>query len=79
MTVLTSMAKVYAIDDIHKDDKLYQDPARWDPSRYLPGREEDKKVPHAYVGWGSGLHPCRELSRNPPELVQVVANAEQWE
>ncbi|KND87478.1 Obtusifoliol 14-alpha demethylase [Tolypocladium ophioglossoides CBS 100239] len=49
---------VYAMHDVHMDDRLYENPTRWDPGRYLPGREEDKKAPHAYVGWGSGLHPC---------------------
>jgi cytochrome P450 len=30
----------------------------WDPSRYLPDRAEDKKAPNAFVGWGTGRHPC---------------------
>ena len=24
----------------------------------IPGREEDKKDPHAFIGWGTGRHPC---------------------
>lgn len=40
------------------NEHVYQDPNSWDPERYLPGREEDKKQPHAYIGWGTGLHPC---------------------
>lgn len=30
----------------------------FDPTRFLPDRAEDKKVPHAFLGWGSGRHPC---------------------
>ncbi|PNY18153.1 Obtusifoliol 14-alpha demethylase [Tolypocladium capitatum] len=39
---------VYSLNDVHMDDQLYKNPTRWDPSRYLPGREEDKKAPHAH-------------------------------
>ncbi|OIW26889.1 cytochrome P450 [Coniochaeta ligniaria NRRL 30616] len=49
---------VYDMDDIHLDASIYADPRKWDPSRYLPGREEHKKQAHGYLGWGSGLHPC---------------------
>lgn len=49
---------VYLLDDIHMDPAIYTDPGRWDPGRYLPDRAEDKKAPHAYLGWGVGRHPC---------------------
>ncbi|KAH8680564.1 cytochrome P450 [Xylariales sp. PMI_506] len=49
---------VYDMDDIHLNDSIYSNPTKWDPSRYMPGREEHKKAPHGYLGWGSGLHPC---------------------
>jgi sterol 14-demethylase len=42
------------------DETVYKNPGRWDPARYLSERGEDKKKQHGYVGWGSGLHPCRE-------------------
>lgn len=48
----------YAIGDVHLDPEIYPDPMRWDPGRYLPGRAEDKKKPHAYLGWGAARHPC---------------------
>jgi cytochrome P450 len=50
----------YHIDDIHLDPTVYKDPEKWDPSRYLPDRAEDKKKPLSYLGWGVGRHPCRE-------------------
>lgn len=48
----------YALADVHQDPSIYPNPEVWDPARYLPGREEDKKVPHAWLGWGVGRHPC---------------------
>ncbi|KAJ4359014.1 hypothetical protein N0V95_002550 [Ascochyta clinopodiicola] len=48
----------YATADVHQDPSIYPNPDVWDPARYLPGREEDKKVPHAWLGWGVGRHPC---------------------
>lgn len=48
----------YAIADVHQDPSIYLNPEIWDPTRYLPGREEDKKTPHGWLGWGSGRHPC---------------------
>ncbi|RCI16156.1 hypothetical protein L249_1816 [Ophiocordyceps polyrhachis-furcata BCC 54312] len=49
---------VCGLEDAHMDGSLYEHPDRWDPDRYMPGREEDKQGQHAFVGWGSGLHPC---------------------
>lgn len=53
----------FHIDQIHMDPAIYTNPTKFDPSRFLPGREEEgKKVPLAYAGWGQGRHPCCELS-----------------
>lgn len=49
---------VFQIDNVHMNSEIYRDPSKFDPSRYLPSRAEDKKVPHSYLGWGSGRHPC---------------------
>jgi cytochrome P450 len=51
----------YATADIHLDPAVYPDPHKWDPSRYLPGRAEDKKKDtFGWIGWGVGRHPCRK-------------------
>lgn len=34
----------YHLADVHNDESIYPDPAKWDPGRYLPDRAEDKKV-----------------------------------
>ncbi|KAL2274438.1 hypothetical protein FJTKL_03199 [Diaporthe vaccinii] len=73
----------FHIDQIHMDPQIYTDPTRFDPARFLPGREEDKKVPLAYAGWGQGRHPCCEFSfdfsiefqsRKSPYAYPKVAN-----
>jgi cytochrome P450 len=53
----------YATGDIHLDPEVYAEPHKWDPSRYLPDRAEDKKKDiHPFVGWGVGRHPCRKFT-----------------
>jgi sterol 14-demethylase len=45
---------VYSLLDGHFDPDVYEDPEKFDPDRYGAGREEDKKKPLAYLGWGHG-------------------------
>ena len=41
----------------HHEEAHFADAARFDPKRYAPGREEDKK-PYAYIPFGGGRHVC---------------------
>jgi len=41
----------------HRQDDVFLDAMRFDPSRYLPGRQEDKR-PFAYISFGGGRHKC---------------------
>lgn len=45
---------LYLTADVHMNDEIYSNPEKYDPGRYLPGREEDKKESFAFVGWGAG-------------------------
>ncbi|KAF2677482.1 cytochrome P450 6A1 [Lentithecium fluviatile CBS 122367] len=47
----------YHVGDAHMDPDIYPEPEKWDPSRWSPGVEQDKKG-YAFVGWGCGKHPC---------------------
>ncbi|KAJ7367612.1 cytochrome P450 [Mycena albidolilacea] len=47
----------YPLVDVHLDPAIYPDPLRFDPGRYDTGREEDKRAPFGYLGWGSGVPP----------------------
>lgn len=49
---------VLQLDDVHMNTDIYTDPGIFDPDRFSAARAEDKKFAHAYVGWGSGRHPC---------------------
>ncbi|KAL9112959.1 MAG: hypothetical protein Q9227_002824 [Pyrenula ochraceoflavens] len=48
----------YLIDNVHMDPKLYPEPLKFDPGRYISKVAIQKSEPHTYVGWGSGRHPC---------------------
>jgi sterol 14-demethylase len=41
----------------HQIPEVFADPARFDPDRYLPPREEDKRD-FAYIAFGGGRHKC---------------------
>ncbi|KAF8975718.1 cytochrome P450 [Cyathus striatus] len=43
---------VYSIYDLHMNPDFYENSEMFDPDRYRPGREEDKKSMFAYIGWG---------------------------
>ncbi|KAM0257943.1 hypothetical protein ACHAQJ_004101 [Trichoderma viride] len=64
---------VYGVSDVHLDETVYTNPAKWDPGRYLPERGEDKKKQHAYIGWGTGLHPCLGMRIAKLELFVSTA------
>ena len=64
---------VYPFFDVHMDSSIYTDPKKWDPSRYFPERAEDKKSPHAFIGWGAARHPCLGIRFAKLEQFMIVA------
>merc|ERR1719199_2188690 len=42
----------------HRLEHVFKDPLKFDPTRYNEGREEDKKMPFSYIGFGGGRHGC---------------------
>ena len=54
----------YNTADVHQDPGIYTNADQFDPGRFLPGREEDKKSTFAFLGWGVGkfdIIMCRIL------------------
>jgi len=64
---------VYQAADAHLNPDIYTNPAQFDPARFGPGREEDKKETYAFVGWGAGRHPCTGMKFAKLELKIMVA------
>ena len=48
----------YNVTDVHLNPDIYTDPCAFDPDRFRPGREEDKREPYAFLGWGAGEQHC---------------------
>ncbi|KAK8117712.1 cytochrome P450 6A1 [Apiospora kogelbergensis] len=63
---------IHATADAHMDEGIYPEPLRWDPSRYTKDVPQGSDVPHGYLGWGSGNHPCP--AQRFAELNVVVAS-----
>jgi sterol 14-demethylase len=63
----------YQIADTHMNPDIYTEPTRFDPDRYLEGREEDRKETFAYIGWGVGRHPCAGMKIAKLEIKLVLA------
>jgi cytochrome P450 len=63
---------------LHHDPRLYPEPARFDPDRWLPGRAA--KLPKgAFVPFGGGLHHCPGYSYAETEIAIVAATvAARW-
>ncbi|GLB42457.1 putative cytochrome P450 [Lyophyllum shimeji] len=63
----------YVAADVHLNPEIYPDPFGFDPGRYDEGRAEDKKVSHAFLGWGAGRHPCNGMRVAKLEMKLVIA------
>ncbi|KAF8878712.1 cytochrome P450, partial [Infundibulicybe gibba] len=64
----------YHIPDVHRNTEIYSNPEEFDPDRYSPGREEDKRAPLGFLGWGVGRHPCAgmRIAKLEMKLIMVL-------
>lgn len=61
-TVKTGDFVAYPAADVHLNPDIYTNPMTFDPDRYGPGREEDRKETNCYVAWGAGMYPTKTSS-----------------
>jgi sterol 14-demethylase len=46
----------------HAIPQIFADPSRYDPDRFAPPREEDRRTPYGLIGFGGGKHRCLGLA-----------------
>jgi sterol 14-demethylase len=46
----------------HRIPEVFRDPGVYDPRRFAPGREEDRKSSYTLIGFGGGRHRCIGLT-----------------
>ncbi|KAF8221627.1 cytochrome P450 [Tricholoma matsutake] len=63
----------YSFSDAHLNPEIYTNPRQFDPGRFLPGREEDKKQAYGFLGWGGGRHPCVGMKIAKLEIKIIIA------
>jgi retinoid hydroxylase len=57
----------------HRLPTLFENPAQFDPSRFAPPREEDKKEPFSLIGFGVGAHRCIGMEFGKIEMKIFLA------
>lgn len=57
----------------HQLPMLFTNPEKFDPSRFAPPREEDKKNPYALIGFGVGAHRCIGMEFGNMEMKIFLA------
>ena len=57
----------------HRLPELYAAPERFDPNRFAPPRQEDKKHPFALIGFGGGAHKCLGYELAKMELKIILS------
>lgn len=57
----------------HNLPGLFEEPERFDPLRYAPGRAEDKQHRFALIGFGGGGHKCIGMNFANNEMTIITA------
>ncbi len=63
----------YSIAATHLLPSLWREPERFDPDRFNPPREEQKRVPYALVGFGGGPRVCIGLNFARVEMKALAS------
>jgi cytochrome P450 len=63
----------YAIAASHLIPSVFASPTQFDPDRFAPPREEQKKTPYALVGFGGGPRICIGINFAKVEIKAMIA------
>jgi sterol 14-demethylase len=63
----------YSLAEANLNPDIYTNPMTFDPDRYGPGREEDRKEALSYLPWGAGRHPCAGMRIAKLEMKLILA------
>jgi cytochrome P450 len=58
----------------HRLPSVFAEPEQFDPERFLPPREEDKRTPYALVTFGGGPRICLGISFAQVEVTALLAH-----
>jgi cytochrome P450 len=72
-TIPADTRVVYSIAASHMLPSVWADPERFDPDRFAPPREEDKKHPYSLVGFGGGPRVCIGINFATVEIKAMAA------
>lgn len=56
----------------HRDPEVWDDPDRFDPTRFAPGGEASDKHPYAWIPFGGGVHKCIGLHMAGVQIKAVL-------
>ena len=56
----------------HRDPDVWEDPDRFDPTRFAPGGEADRAHPYAWIPFGGGVHKCIGLHMAGIQIKAVL-------
>lgn len=72
----------YQIQETHQDQKVYAQPKRFDPKRFVPERAENKQKVFSHIPFGGGIREClgKEFARLEMKVFAALLIREyQWE
>ncbi len=72
-TVPVGQRVLYSVAASHLLPHIWRDPEHFDPDRFAPPREEDKRHPYALVGFGGGPRVCIGLNFATVEIKAMAA------
>jgi cytochrome P450 len=75
-SVAAGSAVFLAVGAGHRLPSVWEDAERFDPDRFLPPREEDRRTPYALATFGGGPRICLGINFAQLEVMALVAHVQ---